>query len=162
MRSCQLSGKRIVVVEDDPLIKSSIEAALSDAGAIIVSASDRKIDAAVLDVRIGKGISSAPIAMTLELRKVPFFFYTGYSDSVADALRARWPHCKVLSKPLSSEELVSEVAGIFAPQPTRQTGRFRSASFPKLEMSPPRSGRRRDDRASSLARHNTDDRQVGE
>jgi len=119
MQDRRLSGKRIVVVEDDSSVKGCVEAALSDAGAIIVVAFDRKIDAAVLDVRIGKGISSVPIAITLELRQVPFLFYTGYSGSVAGALQARWPQCKILSKPLSSEELVSEVAALFTPQATR-------------------------------------------
>jgi len=110
-----LSGKRIVVIEDEPSIKMYVEAALKDAGAGIAVSFDRKIDAAVLDVKIGDGVSSAPIAMTLEQRRVPFLFYTGHADSVTASLRSRWPGCKILPKPLPAHELVNAVAALLSP-----------------------------------------------
>src|SRR5690349_2352009 len=100
-----LSGKRIVVIEDEPAIKMFVETALKDAGAGIATSFARKVDAAVLDVKIGDGVSSTPIAMTLEERRVPFLFYTGYADTVTAPLRNRWPGCKILPKPLPAHEL---------------------------------------------------------
>jgi DNA-binding NtrC family response regulator len=108
----QLSGKRIVVVENDRTVKSSVEAALSDAGALIALSFDRNIDAAILDVRIGNGVTSIPIAIVLEQRNVPFLFYTAHEGSVGVALRARWPDCTILSKPLAEDVLIAAVAQI--------------------------------------------------
>jgi DNA-binding NtrC family response regulator len=118
-----LSGKRVVVIDDDPNVKTAVETALSDAGAIIVLSFDRKVDVAVLDVWIGKGVTSLPIAMALELRGVPFLFYTGYGDSVTTPLRSRWPGCKILQKPLSADELVDAVAAMLTPEMVRRVPR---------------------------------------
>jgi len=105
-----LSGKRIVVVENEADVRASVEAALSDAGAIIVSSFVRKVDAAVLDVRIGKGVTSIPIAIALEQRNVPFLFYTAFEGSLAAVLQARWPTCKILPKPVAEDALITAVA----------------------------------------------------
>jgi DNA-binding response OmpR family regulator len=103
------AGKRIVVVENELDVKASVEAALSDAGAIIVTSFDRKADAAVLDVRIGNGVTSIPIAIALEHRNVPFLFYTAFEGSVAGALKARWPNCIILPKPVAEDALIAAV-----------------------------------------------------
>ena len=104
-----LLGKRVVVIEDDATVKSAIEATLGDAGAVIVSSFHQKLDAAILDVRIGRGITSLRVAMRLELRLVPFLFYTGYSQTFAKPLRYRFPDCKILPKPLAADQLVDEI-----------------------------------------------------
>lgn len=107
-----LLGKRIVVVDDDAGVKATVEAALSDAGAIIVSSWERKIDAAILDVRIGNGVTSIPIAIVLQDRNVPFLFYTAHAGSLAEILRTRWPGCLILSKPIAEDALIAAVAQI--------------------------------------------------
>ena len=114
-----LSGKRVVVIDDDPTVKTAVETALSDAGAIIVLSFDRKVDVAVLDVWIGKGVTSLPIAMALEVRGVPFLFYTAYRDDVAAPILRRWPNCKILPKPLPSDELIAAVETLLGQLPPK-------------------------------------------
>jgi DNA-binding response OmpR family regulator len=114
-----LGGKRVVVVEDEPVVKNTIEAVLGDAGAIIVRAFDHKLDAAILDVRLGYGITSLPIAMTLELRGVPFVFCTAYVDTVMPVIKRRWPRCTILPKPVSTDDLIGAVAALLDPQSLR-------------------------------------------
>jgi DNA-binding NtrC family response regulator len=105
-----LSGKRIVVVENEADVRASVEAALSDAGAIIMSSFVRRLDAAILDVRLGKGVTSIPIAIILEQRNIPFLFYTAFEGSLAGVLRTRWPDCKILAKPVAEDALIAAVA----------------------------------------------------
>jgi DNA-binding NtrC family response regulator len=133
-----LSGKRIVVVEDQADVKASVEAALSDAGAIIVPSFDRKIDAAILDVRIGNGVTSVPVAIALEQRRVPFLFYTAFAGSVAVALKARWPDCKILPKPVAEDALVAALAQLLK-LPKRETRDRTAASLLMSLIHHPRS-----------------------
>ncbi len=83
-----LSGKRILVVEDEPLIGMVVEDLLLELGAEVVGPActidqatrlieGTEIDAAVLDVNLA-GISSEPVARILRERSVPFVFATGY------------------------------------------------------------------------------------
>jgi DNA-binding NtrC family response regulator len=110
-----LMARRVVVVEDEPTVKAVVEATLSDAGAIIVSSFDQRLDAAVLDVRIGYGVTSLPIALVLELRRIPFLFYTAHSDVVTAPIQRRWPNCKILPKPIPGNILIDAVASLFEP-----------------------------------------------
>jgi CheY-like chemotaxis protein len=92
-----LTGKRVLVVEDEPLIAIVLADILTDAGCIVVGPaydtdqaleriSADVIDAAVLDVNLGSGRTSAPVADMLAARAIPFIFATGYGDN---ALRAQ-------------------------------------------------------------------------
>jgi DNA-binding response OmpR family regulator len=112
-----LAGKRVVVIEDDQVTKLNFETALAAAGAIIISAFDQKLDAAVLDVRLAPGITSIPIAIALSLRRVPFLFCTAYAKDVTEPLQRRWPDCIVLSKPVSTDEVVSAVRALLQHAP---------------------------------------------
>lgn len=107
-----LRGRRVVVVEDDWVVKNTIEIVLGDAGAVIVPYLDQNLDAAVLDVRIGNGITSLPIAITLELRRIPFLFCTAYGDTVTRPILRRWPNCTILPKPFSADGLIGAVAAL--------------------------------------------------
>jgi len=114
-----LQGRRVVVIEDDPLVKATVETCLSESGAVIVPYFDLKLDAAILDVKIGRGVTSLPIAKTLELRGIPFLFYTAYGDTLAPTIQRRWPHCTILSKPVSENTLIQAVASLLEPQRLR-------------------------------------------
>jgi CheY-like chemotaxis protein len=83
-----LSDRRMLVVEDDMMIRLSLEDMLVDLGcnsvitAATVDQSLRLIDAhvfdaATLDVNLN-GTCSYPVAETLARRGVPFVFSTGY------------------------------------------------------------------------------------
>lgn len=93
----KLSGKRVLVVEDEPLISIVLTDILETAGCVVlgpaydvrqalVLISNDSIDCAVLDVNLGSGQTSAPVADALEEKKIPFMFATGYGDG---ALRTK-------------------------------------------------------------------------
>jgi len=116
----QLSGARVLVVEDDFFIALELSSILSDAGAVVVgpsnsvdaallSARDETLSAAILDIRLGNE-TVAPVARLLTSRQVPFFFYTGQSRT--DPVQAEWPECKILSKPALPRMIISAVAAL--------------------------------------------------
>jgi hypothetical protein len=104
-----LLGKRLIVVEDDPVVRMGVEEVLRDAGALIVKSFSHKADGAVLDVCLSGGVTAVPIAVTLSYRSVPFLFYTGQDEIVLAPIRDRWPGCRILAKPSSPREIVDAV-----------------------------------------------------
>jgi len=113
----QLSGVRVLVVEDDPLLAMDLEATLADAGAVIVSLCQTLDEAmlradvadfavAVLDFGLGSDTVS-PVARRLANRGVPFVFYTGKSRHELDL--ADWRDCSIVQKPAPPRVLVSAV-----------------------------------------------------
>ncbi len=85
-----LSGRRVLVVEDDMIIVMAIEDMLADLGCkdVIAAPSIAKalalidaqsFDVAMLDANLGKE-TSEPVADALAARDIPFFFATGHRD----------------------------------------------------------------------------------
>ena len=84
-----LSGVRVLIVEDAVLLALELETGLSDAGATIVGPAyeleealallGQPIDVAVLDANLN-GRSVIPVAEALQARGVPFVFATGYGE----------------------------------------------------------------------------------
>lgn len=113
----ELAGKRILVVEDEPLLAMTIEDVLADAGAEIVGpvatvaraaelAADATLDAALLDINLG-GERSDPVIEILRRRGVPFVLATGYD--VAKSLDV-----PVLTKPYREQAIVETLAAALA------------------------------------------------
>lgn len=107
-----LRGRRIMVVEDEGLILLTIRDMLEDLGCEIAAAESRAepavaaigttaIDAALLDVNLGRE-TSYPIADALAARGIPFAFLTGYGSS---GLRHGYEGRPVLSKPVEDHAL---------------------------------------------------------
>jgi CheY-like chemotaxis protein len=116
-----LSGRRILVVEDEMLIVMMIESMLTDLGCESVTTAatvaqaialidGQAFDAAMLDVNL-KGTNSRPVADALAARGVPFFFSTGngghhtmgsYSDRA------------ILKKPFLYEDLAAILTGLLS------------------------------------------------
>lgn len=107
-----LSGRRMLVVEDEMLIRMTIEDMLTDLGCESVAATDtadkavalvdeRIFDAALLDMNLNGG-SSRAVADALASRGVPFIVATGNRGDVWDGFRDR----AVLRKPFQYTELV--------------------------------------------------------
>lgn len=71
-----------------------------------------KPDAAILDINMGHGTTSEPIAEELTKLDLPFAFLTGYGSG--DILSAAFKHVKKLQKPARPEELVSLVKSMTA------------------------------------------------
>jgi CheY-like chemotaxis protein len=103
-----LRGLRILLVEDDPLIRLDLETSLVELGAIVTGASDvasafaalaaAMPDFAVLDFELGAE-TSEPVAEIAQARNVPFLYLSGHSEH--DERFGRWPGIRVLAKPLS-------------------------------------------------------------
>src|SRR5262245_18138140 len=109
-----LPGTRILIVEDEGLVALQLQQDVERAGHQVVGparslkhglllASQERIDAALLDVRLGQETSAA-IAEQLLARSIPFAFTTGYADNVMlpDHLR----QAPKLSKPYIGGEIV--------------------------------------------------------
>ena len=109
-----LSGRRVLVVEDEMMVLMMIEDMLADLGCESVTAAastDQAIalinaqvfDAAMLDMNLS-GTKNNSIADALAARGVPFIFSTGYSGrNMMDGYRDR----PMLKKPFGFEELAA-------------------------------------------------------
>jgi PAS domain S-box-containing protein len=114
-----LSGRRILVVEDEMMVLLAIEDMLTDLGCEAVAAAatvDQALalidaqgfDAAMLDVNLN-GRKSYPVADVLTRRGVPFAFATGYGDHGRDGHYSDRP---VLRKPFRQSELGEMFTGL--------------------------------------------------
>ena len=85
-----LTGLRILLVEDSPVVSDSSEDMLHDFGCEVVGpagtmavalelAEQEEIDAAVVDVNI-RGGKAFPLLRLLAERKIPFLLTSGYAD----------------------------------------------------------------------------------
>ena len=119
MSTAALSGRRILVVEDDYMIATEIQGELERAGATVIGpvSSVRKalrltetetVDAAVLDVNLGEE-ASFPIAEALVAKSVPFLFCTGYSSG---DVPEEWQHAMIVMKPLKITALKQLLANV--------------------------------------------------
>jgi CheY-like chemotaxis protein len=117
-----LSGRSILVVEDEMLVLLNIEDMLADHGCTSVSVAGnadqalalidgQDFDAAMVDLNLN-GRKSYRVADALAARGVPFLFSTGYSgDSLDDGYRDR----PVLAKPYREAQLVEMLRGLLGP-----------------------------------------------
>ena len=111
--SSPLAGRRVLVVEDEPLIAMLLEDMLSDlsmeaahtadsvSAALETVKSMQGVDGAILDMNL-RGRSVEPVADALVERGIPFVFASGYG---ADALTRRHATAPVLAKPFRKEAL---------------------------------------------------------
>ena len=112
-----LSGRTILVVEDEGLIARELSDALENAGAEIITArgvfdatriiESGRLSAAVLDFWLGVGVDCLPICALLTEYRVPFLLYTSYT------LLDGAPKVPILGKPASSARIVATVADLF-------------------------------------------------
>lgn len=120
MKSLALSGRSILVVEDEPLIALDLRKTLESAGAYVFAATQRQhalqlaghpdLSVAVVDYRLGGAEDSTAICALLEQRGIPFVFYSGYDD-----MRARWPNARRVSKPATAHEIIEAVLAVLGP-----------------------------------------------
>lgn len=111
-----LAGKRVLVVEDEPLIAMVLCDYLSDAGCIPVGPAqnleralalvDTEVfDAALVDGNLA-GRSVDQLALALTQRNVPFAFVTGYGR---EALPAPFQEAMIVEKPFTQEQIVGSI-----------------------------------------------------
>jgi CheY-like chemotaxis protein len=112
-----LSGRRVLVVEDEMLVLIMIEDMLADLGCKSVNSAatvDKALtlinaqafDIALLDMNLN-GSDSHPVAEALSARGVPFIYSTG---NTGQSLRGGYSNRPVLKKPFKYEELAAILA----------------------------------------------------
>lgn len=122
-----LSGRRVLVVEDEMIILMAIEDMLADLGCKDVTTAPsvakalalidaQSFDVAMLDANLGKE-TSEPVADALAARNIPFFFATGQRDiGTSDRHKGR----KVLSKPFRMVDLERSFRDVLSSEPNER------------------------------------------
>jgi PAS domain S-box-containing protein len=115
-----LKGKRVLVVEDEPLLSMDMEASLREIGCEVIGSAGTLaqanqliagsgFDAALLDANLaGQPVDELAVALTQ--RNIPFAFVTGYGR---EALPRGFQEALVLGKPFSKSQLRSVVQALF-------------------------------------------------
>ncbi|HLI10788.1 MAG TPA: response regulator [Alphaproteobacteria bacterium] len=122
-----LSGVRVLVVEDDVLVSAALGDMLSDFGCIVAATVDRldeavtlaerlEIDAAILDVNIA-GELVFPVAERLARRDIPFIFASAYPRK---RIALEYPKAIVLAKPYPPALLRQALSAVIASARSRR------------------------------------------
>jgi CheY-like chemotaxis protein len=117
MSSPPADRRRVLVVEDEIMIRMLLEDMLDDLGCEVVGAAgtidealalarDAAVEVAILDVNLN-GSPVYPVADALTARKVPFIFSTGYGEQ---GLPEGYRNCQLLQKPFQLENLERALA----------------------------------------------------
>ncbi|MBG0811477.1 response regulator [Methylosinus sp. H3A] len=108
------AGRRVLVVEDEPLIALALEETLAEHGFLVVASAQTvaialrhvavaQFDVALLDLAIGAE-SVEPVADRLAALGIPFVFATGYGRFALPAAHAARP---IVEKPFRTEALIA-------------------------------------------------------
>jgi len=119
--SKRLEGKRILVVEDEPLLAMDIAGQLEDAGATVIGPAGNaaaalslieryRFHGALLDANLA-GSPVDDIAAALVHNNIPFVFVSGYNKA---SLPKAFDAMELLSKPFHAKELLAVVARLVA------------------------------------------------
>ncbi len=114
-----LTGRRVLVVEDDETISALMETTLEEALCTVVgpcrsvasalaAAKSEAFDVAVLDINLA-GEMVFPVAEALDARGVPFMLLSGYGDTAMPDDRPDWPVC---AKPFKLDELLQRLGSL--------------------------------------------------
>jgi PAS domain S-box-containing protein len=109
-----LQGKRIIVIEDEPLVAMDLESTLTGAGCEVIGSagtldkarsliSQAEYDAALLDVNLA-GQPVDELAAALTKKNTPFAFVTGYGR---EGVPRGFQDAVLLKKPFSQDQLLA-------------------------------------------------------
>ncbi len=116
-----LEGKRILIIEDEPLIGMVLMDYLADAGCVVIGpaqnaakakalCAEEVFDAALVDGNLaGKPVDE--IASILSERQIPFAFVTGYGR---EALPAGYLNAPIVEKPFTQEQVITTLERLFS------------------------------------------------
>ena len=116
-----LEGRRILVVEDEPLLAMDIAGQLEDAGACVIGPvgnvaaalsmiEQYRFHAALLDANLAGNLID-DVAAALAQNNIPFVFISGYNRA---SLPKAFDAVKLLSKPFDTNSLLAAVAKLVA------------------------------------------------
>ena len=114
----RLSGKRVLIAEDEPLVGLDLEDAVLEAGAApvgpfpsvaaaLAALAHSKVDAAILDVRLIDG-ESFPIADALTRANIPLVFHSGHVTRLK--IDGAYPGAALARKPCAPDRLLALLA----------------------------------------------------
>lgn len=108
-------ARRVLIVEDDPVVAMVVEDILRDMGCEVFinitlehamfELDDGEVDAVLLDMQL-RGKDARPLVLELLARKLPFLVLSGADQS---ALRDEFPQIRVLPKPFGKDALEEAV-----------------------------------------------------
>lgn len=112
---------RVLLVEDEWLIACGLQEMVEELGYEVVGpvptvlqalalVEQEPVNLAILDVNLGLGIKSFPIAKALKGKRIPFLFVSGYHER---DLPAEFSDAIVCSKPYTEETLRKSLIKIF-------------------------------------------------
>ena len=107
-----LAGRRVLVVEDSPVVAEAAGDMLRDMGCVVVGpattmapalemAGEEALDAAIVDLNI-RGGKAFPVLRILRDRSVPFLLTSGYADW---SMPEEWQGQPRLAKPYTPNQL---------------------------------------------------------
>ena len=114
-------ARRILVVEDEPLVAMNLEDMLTGLGHIVTATATRidkalslvevsEFNLAVLDINLA-GSNTFQVAAILRRRGIPFIFTSGYGvDGLIDGYRGEY----LLTKPFSVRQLELMIARVLS------------------------------------------------
>jgi CheY-like chemotaxis protein len=119
----RLKGRRILLVEDSPVVGPFTAELLGDLGCVVVGPApnmaaarelaegDTPIDAAMMDVHI-RGERVFPLCDSLASRGVPFVLTSGYADW---QMPDKWEDRPRLNKPYTIEQVEEALTSLLGP-----------------------------------------------
>ena len=116
-----LEGRRILVVEDSPVVAEACEDMLRDMGCIVVGpaanmaaalqlAREEDFDGAIVDINI-RGGKAFPVLKILADRGIPFLLASGYADW---SMPEEWQGQPRLAKPYTPNQLRESLLQLLA------------------------------------------------
>lgn len=115
--SAPLSGRKILIVEDEAPIALNLATAVQQAGGIVIGPvasvagahavmADNRLDGALLDIRL-RNETSFPLADVLAVLNVPFVFVSGLSSALMPYTHRDRP---LFDKPYEAAEVIAALA----------------------------------------------------
>jgi CheY-like chemotaxis protein len=120
--SGELSGRRILIVEDSPVLAPFTADVLAELGCEVAGLAPNmavaremvdagEFDAALMDVHI-RGERVFPLCEVLAAKGVPFVLTSGYADWT---MPEKWDDRPRLQKPYTIEQVEEALSGLFSP-----------------------------------------------
>jgi two-component sensor histidine kinase len=115
-----LQGKRIIIIEDEPLVAMDVESTLAEAGCEIIGSAGTldkarsliahaEYDAALVDINLA-GHPVDELAVALTQKSIPFAFVTGYGR---EGMPRGFRDAVLLKKPFSPDQLLAVIELMF-------------------------------------------------
>jgi CheY-like chemotaxis protein len=113
MKSAELAGRNILIVEEEPVVALDLRTALEAVGATVVckrvgdaakAITHHKFAAAILDLRPGSN-DHRPVARALRKRGIPFLFHSTHHPEDVTTVRG----APVMLKPTGADDIVKAI-----------------------------------------------------